>query len=111
MNSRRLDVRIHYTDALSVGGQQSGKTSGDVGLTGSASIGMNRNDLRHGLIFNGLQGNAMCWEPTGAPGHSTENPNSQPRSTAFASSDHVKYIRGTPLQPTLTAGSDTTKAL
>jgi len=53
----------------------------------------------------------MYWELTGAPGHSTENPNSQPRSIAFASCDHVKQIRGTPLQPIVTAGSDTTKAL
>ena len=36
-----------------------GKISGDVGLTRSPSIRMNRNDLGHGLVFDALKGNAM----------------------------------------------------
>jgi len=34
----------------------------------------------------------MYWELTGAPGHSTENPNSQPRSIAFESCDQLEHI-------------------
>src|SRR5262245_65109917 len=59
MNSGRLDVGIDDTHSPSVSSQQSSKISGDVGLTRSPSIRMNRNDLRHGFVFDSLNGNAM----------------------------------------------------
>src|SRR5262245_25210726 len=84
MNSGRLDVGIDDTHSPSVSSQQSSKISGDVGLTRSPSIRMNRNDLRHEFVFDSLKGNAMYQDAPMTPEDQTVNLYHANKRTMFA---------------------------